>query len=172
MRASASRSARVLQVIERIGGRTVYLALLNENADARKRLVELCAHSQFLADQIAAFPLLLDELIDARCSSSRCRRARNSQTTCRPAWPERKASDPEQQVELLRQFQRAAMFRVAVPDLTGRLPLMKVSDRLTDIAELIVQRGAATLAGRRSSRDMARRCAATWRARRAGRRRS
>jgi glutamate-ammonia-ligase adenylyltransferase len=30
------------------------------------------------------------------------------------------------------------MFRVAVPDLTGRLPLMKVSDRLTDIAELIV----------------------------------
>jgi len=27
--------------------------------------------------------------------------------------------------------------RVAVPDLTGRLPLMKVSDRLTDIAELI-----------------------------------
>ena len=49
------------------------------------------------------------------------------------------AEDPEHQVELLRQFQRAAMFRVAVADLTGRLPLMKVSDRLTDIAELIVQ---------------------------------
>ena len=31
------------------------------------------------------------------------------------------------------------MFRIAVPDLTGRLPLMKVSDRLTDLAELIVQ---------------------------------
>ncbi len=31
------------------------------------------------------------------------------------------------------------MFRVAVADLSGRLPLMKVSDRLTDIAELIVQ---------------------------------
>jgi glutamate-ammonia-ligase adenylyltransferase len=30
------------------------------------------------------------------------------------------------------------VFKVAVGDLTGRLPLMKVSDRLTDIAELIV----------------------------------
>ena len=48
------------------------------------------------------------------------------------------AGDPERQVDLLRQFQRAAVFRVAVPDLTGRLPVMKVSDRLTDIAEIIV----------------------------------
>jgi glutamate-ammonia-ligase adenylyltransferase len=46
--------------------------------------------------------------------------------------------DAEQQVDALRQFQRAAMFRIAVPDLTGRLPLMKVSDRLTDLAELLV----------------------------------
>ena len=57
------------------------------------------------------------------------------------------ADDPERQVELLREFQRAAMFRVAVPDLTGRLPLMKVSDRLTDIAELIVRRGARAVLG-------------------------
>jgi glutamate-ammonia-ligase adenylyltransferase len=40
----------------------------------------------------------------------------------------------------LRQFQKVAVFEVALADLTGRLPLMKVSDRLTDIAELIVQR--------------------------------
>ena len=32
------------------------------------------------------------------------------------------------------------MFGVALADLTGRLPLMQVSDRLTDIAELIVGR--------------------------------
>jgi glutamate-ammonia-ligase adenylyltransferase len=48
--------------------------------------------------------------------------------------------DPERQVEALRHFQRSAMFRVAVADLTGRLPVMKVSDQLTDIAELIVER--------------------------------
>jgi glutamate-ammonia-ligase adenylyltransferase len=130
--------SRVLHVIERIGGRTVYLALLNENAVARERLFELCAHSQFLSDQIAAFPLLLDELLDDRLFDTTPTRAelavelRNRMANCA-------VDDTEEQVEALRQFQRAAMFRIAVPDLTGRLPLMKVSDRLTDLAELLVQ---------------------------------
>ena len=57
----------------------------------------------------------------------------------------------------MRQFQRAAMFRMAVPDLTGRLPLMKVSDRLTDLAELIVAGGAR--AGVAADRRAARRAA-------------
>jgi glutamate-ammonia-ligase adenylyltransferase len=127
----------VIHVIERIGGRTVYLALLNENAIARRRLVELCAHSQFLTDQIAAFPLLLDELLDERLFETTPTRAEFEQDL-RARMAGAGADDPEQQVDLLRQFQRAAMFRVAVPDLTGRLPLMKVSDRLTDVAELIV----------------------------------
>jgi glutamate-ammonia-ligase adenylyltransferase len=54
---------------------------------------------------------------------------------------EQESSDePERQVETLRQFQRVAIFRVAVADLTGVLPVMKVSDRLTEIAEIIVER--------------------------------
>jgi glutamate-ammonia-ligase adenylyltransferase len=114
----------------------VYLALLNENAVARRRLVELCAHSQFLTDQIAAFPLLLDELLDERLFESVPSRAEFEQDL-RARMAGAESDDPEQQVDLLRQFQRVAVFRVAVPDLTGRLPLMKVSDRLTDIAELI-----------------------------------
>ena len=127
---------RVLHVIELIGGRTVYLALLNENAVARRRLVELCAHSQFLTDQIAAFPLLLDELLDERLFEAVPTRAEfAADLRARMAGAEH--DDPEHQVDLLRQFRRVAVFRVAVPDLTGRLPLMKVSDRLTDIAELI-----------------------------------
>jgi glutamate-ammonia-ligase adenylyltransferase len=130
--------ARVLYVLERIGGRTVYLALLNENTVARQRLLELCAHSKFLADQIAAFPLLLDELLDARLFESAPTRG-ELQAELHARMEGASADDPEQQVEALRQFQRAAMFRVAVPDIMGRLPVMKVSDRLTDIAEIIVQ---------------------------------
>jgi glutamate-ammonia-ligase adenylyltransferase len=133
---------RVLHVIERIGGRTVYLALLNENAVARRRLVELCSHSQFLTDQVAAFPLLLDELLDARLFETTPSRAEFEQDL-RARMAGAGADDPEEQLDLLRQFQRAAVFRVAVPDLTGRLPLMKVSDRLTDIAELIVAESLA-----------------------------
>jgi [glutamine synthetase] adenylyltransferase / [glutamine synthetase]-adenylyl-L-tyrosine phosphorylase len=134
----ASALARLLHVIERIGGRTVYLALLNENAVARDRLVELCTQSQFLTDQIAAFPLLLDELLDERLFESSPTRG-EFEADLRERMAGADAGDPERQVDLLRQFQRAAVFRVAVPDLTGRLPVMKVSDRLTDIAELIVE---------------------------------
>ena len=129
---------RVLDIVERIGGRTVYLALLNENPRARDRLLELCAQSKFLSDQIATFPLLLDELLDERLFESTPTRAELEQEM-RVRMAGTSADDPEDQVEALRQFQRAAMFRIAVPDLTGRLPLMKVSDRLTDLAELIVQ---------------------------------
>jgi glutamate-ammonia-ligase adenylyltransferase len=133
---------RLLHVIERIGGRTVYLALLNENPVARRRLVELCAQSQFLTDQVAAFPLLLDELLDERLFESVPTRAEFEQDL-RARMAGAGADDPERQVDLLREFQRAAVFRVAVPDLTGRLPLMKVSDRLTDLAELIVAEALA-----------------------------
>jgi glutamate-ammonia-ligase adenylyltransferase len=135
--AEAVALGRLLHVLERIGGRTVYLALLNENGVARSRLVEICMQSQFLADQIAAFPMLLDELLDERLFDSTPTRAEFEQDL-RERMAGADAADPERQVDLLRQFQRAAVFRVAVPDLTGRLPVMKVSDRLTDIAELIV----------------------------------
>ncbi len=130
--------ARLAKILEMIGGRTVYLALLNENAAALGRLVELVAHSQFLADQIATHPLLLDELIDERLIEEPPTRTRFEEELASRR-DSMHGEDPERQVEALRQFQRAALFRVAVADLTSRLPLMKVSDRLTDIAELIVR---------------------------------
>ena len=128
--------ARLLEIVEMIAGRTVYLALLNENAQALERLVDLVSQSQFLTDQIAAFPLLLDELLDDRLFEELPDRTRLVADL--DARLEAAASDPERELDALRQFHRAAIFRVAVADLTGRLPVMKVSDRLTDIAELIV----------------------------------
>lgn len=136
--AQAAVFSRVLRIIEMIGGRTVYLALLNEHPPVLNLLVKLCAQSEFLADQIAAFPLLLDELIDERLMNdlpTRASIAAELQFKIEHGDPD----DEERQIEALREFQRVAMFRIAVADLTGRMPLMKVSDRLTDLAELIVQ---------------------------------
>jgi len=129
---------RVLRVLDAIGARSSYLALLREQPPALDRLIEVCSISGFLARQIADFPLLLDELIDPKAFDelpSRAGFARElaARTQRLPA------DDPERQVEALRVFQKVAVFSVALADLTGRLPLMRVSDRLTDIAELIVQ---------------------------------
>jgi [glutamine synthetase] adenylyltransferase / [glutamine synthetase]-adenylyl-L-tyrosine phosphorylase len=134
----ASVVQRVLRVLEAIGTRSSYLALLKEQSAALDRLIDVCAISGFLSRQVADFPLLLDELIDGKAFDELP--SRESFVLELAARTERlPADDPERQVEALRQFQKVAVFKVALADLTGRLPLMKVSDRLTDIAELIVQ---------------------------------
>ena len=130
---------RVLSIIEATGKRSAYFSLLRENGAARARLVELCRHGDFLAAQIAAHPLLLDELIDERLLTQLPTRA-GFAADLEARLQQLHEEDPELQVETLRQFQRAALFRVAVADLTDLLPVMQVSDRLTDIAELILER--------------------------------
>ena len=128
---------RVLRVIEAIGQRSTYFALLHENAAARERLVELCGHGDFLTQQIASHPLLLDELIDERLAELPSRASLEDEARSR--LEQLNDDDPERQVEALRHFQRVAIFRVAVADLTGRIPVMRVSDRLTEIAEIIIE---------------------------------
>jgi glutamate-ammonia-ligase adenylyltransferase len=136
--AAATVVQRVLRVLEAIGTRASYLALLKEQPAALDRLIEVCAISGFLSRQIADFPLLLDELIDPKAFDELP--SRQGFTSELAARTERLSpDDPERHVEALRQFQKVAVFSVALADLTDRLPLMRVSDRLTDIAELIIQ---------------------------------
>ena len=130
---------RILGIIEATGKRSAYFALLRENAVARARLVELVGHGEFLAAQLAAQPMLLDELIDARLLSQQPTRAALA-AELGQRLAQLHDEDPERQVEALHHFQSAAVFRVAVADLTGAMPLMQVSDRLTDVAELIIER--------------------------------
>jgi glutamate-ammonia-ligase adenylyltransferase len=128
----------VARVVEAIGRRSAYFALLNENPAARERLVSLCGLSDFLAAQVAAHPLLLDELIDPRLFGeppTRDELAGELALRLEGIAPD----DQERRLEALRNFQQAALFRVAVADLSGTLPLMKVSDRLTETAELVLQ---------------------------------
>lgn len=128
----------VASVIEAIGRRSAYFALLNENPAARDRLVGMCGMSDFLARQIADHPILLDELLDPRLFAEPPTRDELAGELARRL-EAAGSDDPERWLEALRNFQRAAVFRVAVADLSGVLPLMKVSDRLTETAELVLQ---------------------------------
>ena len=132
--------AGVLRIVESIGRRSAYFSLLNENPEALQRLVRLCGLSGFLVRQIASHPLLLDELLDHRIFLQAPGRA-DLQEDLDSRMRASAVDDPEGRRDTLRNFQQAATFRVAVADLSGTLPLMKVSDRLTDIAELVLQSG-------------------------------
>lgn len=129
---------RVLAIISQIVRRSAYVALLNENPAVLERLVGLCDQSDYLASEIARFPLLLDELLDPRLYS-----AQISSDSMRGDMEERLAQlesdDSERNIEVLAQFQRATLFRIGVADVSGNLPIMKVSDRLTELAEIVLE---------------------------------
>jgi len=118
--------------------RTTYLELLTEYPGALKHLIRLCAASPMVADQLARYPLLLDELLDP---------ATLYQPTATDAYRDElrqyllriPEEDEEQQLEALRQFKQAQHLRIAAADIAGTLPVMKVSDHLTWLAEAIVE---------------------------------
>jgi glutamate-ammonia-ligase adenylyltransferase len=127
-----------LEVIQAIGHRSAYLALLIENPAALNHLVGLAAKSKPLAKQVAAFPVLLDELLDPQIFSHTASREEIS-SEIRSRLEAVKGDDPEDRLEAVRNFQQAAVFRVAVADLSGAFSVRKVNDQLTDIAELVLQ---------------------------------
>jgi glutamate-ammonia-ligase adenylyltransferase len=130
--------ARVLGVIEAIGQRSAYLALLAENPAALRRLVQLAATSPFVARQVAVHPLLLDDLLDPRLFESVPGRAELAADLAQ-RFTGVGLDDLEMQMDALRQFQQSALLRIAVSDLQGSLPLIEVSNRLTDVAELVLE---------------------------------
>jgi len=129
--------ARTLVIVEQVLRRSAYLALLNENQAALARLVDLCARSQYIAEQIARHPMLLDELLDPRIFSEAVTRA-DLAAELRQRLAQSDSGDSEEQMQKIAQFQRATMFRIAVADFNGSLPIMKVSDSLTWLAETVL----------------------------------
>ena len=135
---------RVLPLLEAVMRRSAYYVLLLENAVALKQLVALCGASRWLAAELARHPALLDELLDER---------NLFQVPDREGLRidlERRldgVSDLEVALETLRVFKQSHEFRVAACQLKGILPLMKISDYLTFLAEVILEQ-ALTLAWR------------------------
>jgi glutamate-ammonia-ligase adenylyltransferase len=130
---------RICNVIESIGQRSAYFSLLVENPVAREELLAVCRRGDFLAGQLARNPALLDELLDQRWKQALPDRAQLAEELAQRL-AEVPAGDVEREVEALARFKQAAVFRVALADLSGKLPLMQVSDRLTEIAGLILER--------------------------------
>ncbi|MDD3764200.1 MAG: bifunctional [glutamate--ammonia ligase]-adenylyl-L-tyrosine phosphorylase/[glutamate--ammonia-ligase] adenylyltransferase [Nevskiales bacterium] len=129
---------RTLQVIEAIAGRSTYLTLLRESAAARDHLVRLCAASPWLSRFIALSPVVLDNLLDARTLYAPPERAELEEELERRCTGLTLPADTERAMDALRQFQKEVTLRVAAADLVGALKLVAVSDRLTWLAEVIV----------------------------------
>lgn len=142
--------AALVALVEAIGGRVSYLALLKENPQALHHVASLVTASSWLAQYLNQHPLLLDELLDAG-------------TLDAPAdWHALFAAlgreldaigdDTEAAMDALRHFRQAQTFRLVARGLSGRLPLEALADELTALADgildAVIRRVWAGLRGR------------------------
>ncbi len=127
---------RVTDLLESICRRASYLALLAEHAQAMNLLVKLCSSSPWLSNYLVQHPILLDELLDARTLYSEpdfvllgaelVQRLNEAD------------GDIERQMDLMRHFKHANIFRFAAQDINGELSPEKLSDYLSALADLIL----------------------------------
>ncbi|NOY69285.1 MAG: bifunctional [glutamate--ammonia ligase]-adenylyl-L-tyrosine phosphorylase/[glutamate--ammonia-ligase] adenylyltransferase [Deltaproteobacteria bacterium] len=129
---------KLLPLVESIVRRSCYISLLLENPGVLPQLVRLADLSPWIITFLASHPLLLDELIDPRGIDESLDKPRLAAEL-----KERLASvsddGVESQMDAMRVFKQLNLFRIAIEDVTERLPLMKVSDKLTFLAEAIVE---------------------------------
>ena len=133
----AETLGRVVHLIESVARRSAYLVLLKENPVALRSTVKLCAASPWIAEQLSRYPALLDELLDTRTLYSLPDR-NQLEDELRQQLLRVPGDDLEAQMEVLRYFKCSHSLHVAACEVEEILPLMKVSDYLTWLAESIL----------------------------------
>ena len=124
---------RLLALLHNILRRTSYLALLDEHPPALARLVDLVTRSALLAERLAAHPLLLDELLDARAEGPLPRRELFAEA-CGPA----QEQDTESALFALNEIRQQLSFRIALATLDRRQPAQDSTRQLAWLADGLV----------------------------------
>lgn len=127
----------LLGLLEAIGGRVSYLALLQENPQALRHVAGLVTTSSWLAQYLKQHPLLLDELLDPGALDTAA------------DWPslfgaldrelDAIGDDTEAAMDALRHFRHAQTFRLVARGLSGRLGLEQLADELSALADGILR---------------------------------
>jgi glutamate-ammonia-ligase adenylyltransferase len=131
---SLLRLCRLMQAVAR---RSSYLALLEEQPPARRRLVRLFADSAFLAERVIAQPLLLDDVLDPRIDQLPLKRADITAEIARVlgTLEEREA---EAELERINEFKASTAFRLGLAFNDGRADAVATARRLAALAESVV----------------------------------
>ncbi|HEY6942818.1 bifunctional [glutamate--ammonia ligase]-adenylyl-L-tyrosine phosphorylase/[glutamate--ammonia-ligase] adenylyltransferase, partial [Dokdonella sp.] len=128
---------RLLRLVQATLRRSVYLALLEEQPAALRRLSAVFAASAFLAERVIAHPLLLDDLFDDRIDGDA-----PDATVIRDELARRLGmiaeADPEAEIEAIQEQRQSALFRIGLAFLGGRLDARSAATALADVAEAVV----------------------------------
>jgi glutamate-ammonia-ligase adenylyltransferase len=126
---------RLLALLQNILRRSAYLALLDEQPAALQRLVDVVSRSALLAERLAAHPLLLDELLDARVAGSLPDRDALLAACAAIA-----GDDAETVLQELNEVRQALSFRIAMAVRDRRQPAAMSAQQLAWLADGVVAR--------------------------------
>lgn len=129
---------RGLDFLESISGRGAYLALLQQYPLALQRVADLVGASSWAAQFLTRHPLLLDELLDQRLLDTATDFAAYRQELDRALHAVH--DDTEAEMNVLREMHHAQVFRLLVQDLAGLHTLERISDFLSELADIILDR--------------------------------
>jgi len=129
---------RIIEILEQVAKRSVYMSLLIENPLALSQLVKLCAQSPWVSRYISRHPLLLDDLLDPRSLyMSETKESLNEE--CQNIIREITNDDEEFIADTIRHFKQSNILRVAAADLANVVELVRISDYLSWIAEVVLE---------------------------------
>ncbi|MEG0341824.1 MAG: bifunctional [glutamate--ammonia ligase]-adenylyl-L-tyrosine phosphorylase/[glutamate--ammonia-ligase] adenylyltransferase [Acinetobacter sp.] len=126
---------RLMPLVESVMRRTVYLVMLIESKGALQRLVKMATVSPWICEELTHYPVLLDEFLSMDFELPQRRYLEDS---LRQQLLRIEIDQVEDQMRVLRLFKKSNVLTVAASDVLAESPLMKVSDALTDIAEVSV----------------------------------
>jgi len=128
---------RCLQLLRAVAGRSGYVQILIERPHALDQLVRLFSRSAWAAQFVTRHPIVIDELLHYDRSVA----LPDLQSLCNDAMDEaqRVASwELDEQMDALRHFKQARELRIAVAELDDDIPLMRVSDQLSWLAQAVL----------------------------------
>ncbi len=127
---------RLVPILKALLRRSTYLALLRENPQALQIFVRLAGQSRWVAEQLASQPIFMEVLLDKHAWDLLSGRDSLVEEL---GGALAAAADEEERVDELRSFKEQRVFRVAVAETRGLLPIMHVSDYLSWLAEAVLE---------------------------------
>jgi len=133
---------RISRIIKALVGRKVYISLLNEFPQVQQQMLKLCAASEWFTERLLKHPILLDgllvekEILQQQYDQKHLLALELNRIDSQGM----AEGDLEQVMDRMRQFKRQTVFNVAVIDVFYEEPVETVSDRLTELANVLLEK--------------------------------
>lgn len=136
---------RMLTLLEAVSRRSIYLVMFVENPTATAKLIPMLAASPWIASELVSYPVLLDSFIREKYRHLPDKAELSD--ILRQQLLRVEPNDEEGLLNAFRFFKKTQVLAVAASDVLADRPLMKVSDSLTFIAEVVLEKALQRVFG-------------------------